>query len=473
MRAERAKDKQIEISAKIPQSHIALITNVWYPSPNHIRKGTDRMRYLDFIEKTMLGETGIQWDYYGQFPNATDSRSFIRSFFDSGRTELAQFFSSGAAKDFIKSYFSAGRKESALSLNINEPYELPDERAVHTVSGFFLGLAIENCMNGATPLSIVMEDSFPFSYLWFLTFLYHDYGYCVAEQDHIPPGMPTFAHISPCKNHPLRSADSTAIFQALKVLGIDISPFPFYRHRSQLYGKPNLIHALSKELKQYNISKTRIQFSNSSAISRYWYSQNTLVGYFNYCLNHRQRLDHGIIGGSLFYDRMIKNYIYAYVSSIEEQHKYPNLSDFKFRERHFSAEQLPIFSYIADCIMVHNVWKEKEETKSLYMYYRLNELSGGNYKQISFQANPLLYILSIADSLEPVKIYGKQYSNLQIESILRKLDIDYQPGSCKITFSFCDDSIPIDPLYQEALNLTDWTTIQCSKISDGYFTITL
>lgn len=36
---------------------------------------------------------------------------------------------------------------------------------------------------------------FSFSYLWFLTFLYHDYGYCVVERDDAPIAIPTRASI--------------------------------------------------------------------------------------------------------------------------------------------------------------------------------------------------------------------------------------------------------------------------------------
>lgn len=40
-----------------------------------------------------------------------------------------------------------------------------------------------------------VRSGFSFSYLWFLPFLYHDYGYCVVERDDSPIAIPTRAPI--------------------------------------------------------------------------------------------------------------------------------------------------------------------------------------------------------------------------------------------------------------------------------------
>ncbi len=60
---------------------------------------------------------------------------------------------------------------------------LSEYRATHTVSAFFLGIFLEDCLTqGQCGADLAVHgDFFPFSYLWFLTCLYHDYGYIVEE----------------------------------------------------------------------------------------------------------------------------------------------------------------------------------------------------------------------------------------------------------------------------------------------------
>ena len=92
---------------------------------------------------------------------------------------------------FIREYFSQGQKGDIVyeldpyhDVNIHGiPLSLSEYRAIHTVSAFFLGIFLEDCLTqGQCGVDLsVHGDFFPFSYLWFLTCLYHDYGYIVEE----------------------------------------------------------------------------------------------------------------------------------------------------------------------------------------------------------------------------------------------------------------------------------------------------
>ena len=115
--------------------------------------------------------------------HADTSAEFIRKYFENGEKELPLLLNPEYAAAFLKDYFLAARKERVLFFEFDRQYALPPERAIHTVSGFFLGLLIESCLNAENSLSIEGPGYFPFSYFWFLTFLYHDYGYCVVERD--------------------------------------------------------------------------------------------------------------------------------------------------------------------------------------------------------------------------------------------------------------------------------------------------
>lgn len=74
---------------------------------------------------------------------------------------------------FIQQYFIAGQK-SILTESI---YRLSQLRQVHTVSTFFLGLYLYKFLK----VSSHRKYKPSFKYLWFLTCLYHDFGYIIED----------------------------------------------------------------------------------------------------------------------------------------------------------------------------------------------------------------------------------------------------------------------------------------------------
>ena len=90
----------------------------------------------------------------------------------------------------------------------------------------------------------------PFSYLWFLTFLYHDYGYCIAENDN--------SFLSVPRNAPIPRAYNTAHVSEYSVLrnikdklNITTSPFPTYLHRNNNFRSISTYNALIREITIY------------------------------------------------------------------------------------------------------------------------------------------------------------------------------------------------------------------------------
>lgn len=445
------------------------------------------MRYCDFINQTISRENGIDWNYYRNDIATTDifcsevSSKFIKQYFENGEKALPLLLNPETADRFITNYFTAGRKESVLSYRFEEQYQLPAERAIHTVSGFFLGLLIENCINSFTPLSLISANHFPFAYLWFLTYLYHDYGYSVTEKEDCPIQYPQRAPI-PCQSYTHYKYCHPGEYQALKEikreLGINLSPFSqlgaFTFFLSGRNNTPDLEHALLTELTQRNNTVSgypKLRFSNGSKIAEHQYPSRIITRYMNYCINERKRVDHGIVGGLLFYDRMIKNYMLAYISSLNEENVAKNLSDFYYRNRHFCSEQLTIFSYISDCILSHNIFKQSAETRDLYEKYKLFDLLEENFKKISYESNPLLYILGVADTIEPIKVYQKHNKSLSAQVIANAINIEYIPGTRSLSFSSVSKIIDISLLYQKAKGLMDWTSAECSELTNGSFTL--
>jgi len=309
--------------------------------------------------------------------------------------------------------------------------------------------------------------------------LYHDYGYCVAERENSPIAIPVRApipnNIYPQRNSKIRFEEYRALRQVKAELGISLSPFSPYpgMFSNALHGhKVGFERALLRELTQRSCTIARhskLQFNTGVKIRGHQYTSTVVTRYFNYCINERNRLDHGIIGGHLFYDRMIKNYLFAYLSALRED-RYPvSLSDFYFRDRHFSENQLPVFSYIADCILVHNIWKLSENTRELYESYNLNTDLGEAYKTITITDNPLLYILAVTDTLEPMKAYATIHPEIVSESI----NLEYLPGARMLTFSSTNNAVDIRVLHRKAKGLEEWTSVRCTELRDGAFTLYL
>lgn len=444
------------------------------------------MRYSEFIDLTISNKNEIKWNYYSADINTKDilmakqSKNFIRRYFAHGEKMLPLLLNPITSEQFIFDCSSAGQKEYALSFNFDEQYQLPDERAIHTISGFFLGLLIENCLTGTHTLAIENENYFPFAYLWFLTFLYHDYGYCVTERDDCPIRFPRTAPIPTifaCQNK-ISLQEYDALSKANKALGIDISPYSHslnfssisYHKRDITPSSTNSIHDILRRIMQCNNSiskKNKLNFNSGIEIDNHWYPSRIITRYFNYRINEMNQADHGIIGGYLFYDRMVKNYALAYMSLIQRTENSPNLEDFKYNHRHFCIGQLSVFSYITDCILVHNIWKQSDNSRELYERYLLKDLFAENYKIINFDKNPILYILTIADSLEPTKTY-KDIPPLRV---VEAIDIDYQPASRVLKISSRSKDVDIRIMYKKAKDLEDWTSVRCSDLINGKFSL--
>ncbi len=440
------------------------------------------MLYAEIINQTISGDNDIEWNYYhtpidtANILHEKNSSAFINEYFQCGEKMLPFMINAETAHSFINRYFGYGQKASVLAFNYDNPIQLPDERAIHTTSGFFLGLLIEHCINGTQTLSIESPNRYPFSYLWFLTFLYHDYGYCVTERDNAPIQFPRNAPIPPeSYDRTITLREYAAFSQIKRSLGIDLSPFsPYPFPASQHVGHPSIERALLREMTQKGNTiqgGQRLRFNNGRSVMKTRYKSTTITRYLNYCINELGHVDHGIVGGFLFYDRMLKNYIMAYLSKLEHSNTYVPLNDFIYHNRHFCSEQWKIFSYIADCILSHNIWKQPDNRRYLYERYRLEDLFIENFQTLSYDENPLLYILAVTDSIEPLKIYQQINPALSSQDITNAINIEFSSGVRALTFSSTSDLIDIGILYRKAKGLETWTNTRCSELQNGQFVL--
>ena len=117
---------------------------------------------------------------------------------------------------------------------------------------------------------------------------------------------------------------------------------------------------------------------------------------------------------------MVKNHLKNYEKSL----KYGSFECFEnYSDRRFSCEQFKIFAYVADCIAAHNIFRgeENEESIRLYEEYELHDLLLANFVKISYSKNPLLFILCVADTLEPTK----KFRNIEPSELMQNIEIDY------------------------------------------------
>lgn len=316
------------------------------------------------------------------------------------------------ARNFIKDFFAYGGKSYLIHDIIQECEPL---RINHTLSVFFIGLLIKN--SSYHDLKIIDDNQneiFEFSYLWFLVSLFHDMGY-VQEKDwtykfEYRKKSKDFQNRMRINNYSINKFNKYHNYNTYYDLGI-IYPAPCYFKTNPI--TPYRI-ANSKNNPRPN---NRIIFNNGTIITRSMYSKSTIFNYLEYCkmneeINH---YDHGIVGGLWLYDSLVKNYYLSYISLNNPRIDFNN---FYIKHLHFDTNQFSIFAYLADCIISHNMWfATDDETIELYEKCGLEQLIPPHTQPIQFDNNPLLFILALADTLEPIKTCCDPKYELNIEPI--------------------------------------------------------
>ena len=195
------------------------------------------------------------------------------------------------ARHFIEKYFEAGNKLSVFSSTIG----VLENRWRHTLSVFLMGIELSKSLG----VDLSEEDEWhnkPNLYHWFLTCLYHDYGYTIEKN---PRSYPPF--------------------------GLSI--------RKLFSGRLNGTQYL-------RIKTGEGEFSNSIR----W-------KYYDFCRNHLGFINHGIIGGLLLYNQLSEN-LDRIVRVNGGQKDFVDASTCL----HYSIKHKKDFAICADAIIAHNIW---------------------------------------------------------------------------------------------------------------------
>lgn len=358
------------------------------------------------------------------------------------------------SKEFIYNFFKYGGKSYLIHDIIPKCSQL---RISHTLSVFFIGLLIKN--NSFHDLKIIDDNQneiFEFNYLWFLVSLFHDMGY-VQEEDwkykfEYRKKSNDFKIIMKNHDFPINSFRIYHNYNAYYDLGI-IYPAPCYFRINPIM--PTYKVSFIKNNTYYT---DKIIFNNGTTITRSMYPKSTIFNYLEYCkmnedINH---YDHGIVGGLWLYDSLVKNYYLSYISLNDDNE---SIRNFCVNNLHFSINQFPVFAYLADCIISHNMWLATDyKTIELYKKCGLKQLIPPLAQPIQFDTNPLLFILALADTLEPIKTCCDPDSKLNIEPIEILKNIECVFNYKNISLLFNNEGI-FEKMKEKLDGLENWLAI--------------
>lgn len=270
--------------------------------------------------------------------------------------------SPNAIIDFIIGYFTvAGKDEVVKDFNntSNDFY-----RGQHIISTFILGIRIAEILK-VLPYRNKTSDvcdpynknGFNFLYYWFLSCLYHDIGYAYED-----------FNTKNCKwlfNYVNLDANAR---ERLKKEGLNAAKDIF-------------------DLKYMPDFKCDSIYSRGD-IDIYFKGRATGIEGIGACI------DHGIIGGLMLYDKLVRQY-YQW-----KEETGATSDDFRIGKLglHTSKSHFKEYEKAANAIIAHNIWIEtlnKYKEKDVKYYDAKN--------RISFQKDPLCFILCLADTIEPLK----------------------------------------------------------------------
>ena len=94
---------------------------------------------------------------------------------------------------------------------------------------------------------------------------------------------------------------------------------------------------------------------------------------------------------------------------------------------------------------------------SYWTHCGLDELTPPRFQKTSFERNPILFILAIADTIEPIKLYlsGTQMSEVDI---WKGINIFFSKEYIRI--KILDKRLPFDGLLRKVKGLDDWLDVK-------------
>lgn len=160
--------------------------------------------------------------------------------------------------------------------------------------------------------------------------------------------------------------------------------------------------------------------------------------YFEFRKKKYQVVDHGILGGMLLFDRLVKI----------RREKRKSKEDTLF----WGIKLENQYKMASNAISIHNIWLQNEMTCKKY---KLDTLIG--FTPIKFCDFPLFYILGIVDTIEPLKTYKDD--NISDLDILKSINFEFGKKYLKVSESN-DSKVDFSKLIHKAKSLQGWLDVE-------------
>ena len=307
------------------------------------------------------------------------------------------------AYEFIQDFFAFAGKSKVFDdmyLSRNESYI--KDRAPHIVSTFLLGIKLSECFG--LDIHTRNDHNMDFKYYWFLACLYHDIGYSYEKKD-----IEHWKHL----------INSNGLDAVKEFANVDFMPDQIFRT----------------------------------------YTRETVEFYFRCRANQLEKepvIDHGIIGGILLYDKLRKQFDESFEHRINRAHTEDSffIRQGRSRRLHSSRQHFEDYARAADAIIAHNIWRDTlvEYSKK---YFNINPFLEVDPNCRIGLDNELCFLLSMSDSLEPIKKSYGLFLDIEIENI---------PGVKGV--KLLTDEQLFQRYWSEIKKLEDWMVIDVQK--DGF-----
>lgn len=375
----------------------------------------------------------------------------LKTLFDLFNEELSIFPSSGAyGYTSIEEFITDDEKSAKFINNLNYGdntlfddiivQEISYGRARHSAISLFLGLVLGKFKNLFGNCAAVLNDDnedyklFGEPYinykLWMLTSINHDYGY-----------------------------HSSYIFKKISIEDLNLK-YNLFNDEDNYDYRP-LINYSNKYFKVLKNDYKQI-------IKYYEYSQRYHEKY-----SHDEKNDHGILGAVLLYDRISKKH-YNNVKNHEKSMNYFN-DDFGLND---------ILFYKTACLTIaqHNIYKSNSLEADEFYGADLKHLHH-NSKYLIDSKHTLLYLLSLVDTIECVKLFSKSEAKskyFETLTVLKNVELLVNENEIIIDFSMLYNKIKkdkeelLDKLLDHMSNikkLETWTSYKITDISETKFKI--
>lgn len=205
-------------------------------------------------------------------------------------------------------------------------------------------------------------------------------------------------------------------------------------------------------MKKYEIQHNLLE---RSSLDVRHYLPTLIPKYFLYRRFSSKKIDHGIFAGMYLFDRLVK------IRLANEFKKGP-------LSWHVSLEEK--YALAALAIACHNIWTTKKGSayESEYVKFELKDLIIPEFKQISLNNFPLLFLFGIVDTIDPIKVYSR-IGHLP-EEILSSLEVNFTQNSFTIK-NTANSKLDFEILQKASNNFIGWLTVTIDIATKNEMTI--